>query len=100
MDIDYKRISDAVKVGKAVENGLINAREMVNIVQTANRFKSSIVLHADNKIVDVKSFLGLSISLLASSTPYKLEVHGDDEEEAKIELKRAFEKYDIKIVVL
>ncbi|RBW68754.1 HPr family phosphocarrier protein [Bacillus taeanensis] len=73
---------------------------MASIVNTANNFKSSIVLHIENKIVDVKSFLGLSVSLLSNSTQYKLEIHGDDEEEAKNEMTNAFKEYGINVEII
>ncbi|MBM7661787.1 phosphocarrier protein [Bacillus mesophilus] len=97
--MDFKKFSDAVKVNNAMKSGRINAKDMVTIVQTANNFKSSIVLHVENKIVDVKSFLGLTVSLLSKSSPYKLEVHGDDEEVAKKEMKEAFKEYGIEVEV-
>ncbi|WP_308017502.1 HPr family phosphocarrier protein [Alkalihalobacillus deserti] len=94
-----KRASDASKLGRAVQSGSINVKDMASIVNTANKFKSSIVLHIENKIVDVKSFLGLSVSLLSNSTQYKLEIHGDDEEEAKDEMKTAFAEYGISVEI-
>jgi len=72
---------------------------MASIVNTANKFKSSIVLHIENKIIDVKSFLGLSVSLMSNSNQYKLEIHGDDEETAKEEMKSAFNEYGIKVEI-
>lgn len=97
--MDFKKITDAFKVSGAIDSGRINANDMVNIVHTANNFQSSIVLHADNKTIDVKSFLGLSVSLLTPSQ-YKLEVHGNDEELAKDEMKKAFGKYGIKVEII
>ncbi|WP_264195928.1 HPr family phosphocarrier protein [Metabacillus niabensis] len=94
-----KRASNASKLASAVQSGTINVKEMASIVNTANKFKSSIVLHAENKIIDVKSFLGLSVSLMSNSTQYTLEIHGDDEEEAKEEMKKAFNEYGIKVEV-
>lgn len=98
--MDFKRLSDAFQVGRAVDSGTINAKDMVNIVHTANKFKSSIVLHTGSKIIDVKSFLGLSVSLLSQSALYKLEIHGEDEEEAKEEMKRAFKSYGVRVEIV
>ena len=36
-----------------------NNAAIVDISQTANKFRSSIVLQAENKYIDVKSILGL-----------------------------------------
>ncbi|MGM7723378.1 HPr family phosphocarrier protein [Metabacillus sp. Hm71] len=98
MDIN-KRASDATKLGRAIQSGSINVKDMASIVNTANKFKSSIVLHIENKIIDVKSFLGLSVSLMSNSSHYKLEIHGDDEEEAKKEMKSAFNEYGINVEI-
>ncbi|HZH61106.1 MAG TPA: HPr family phosphocarrier protein [Metabacillus sp.] len=94
-----KRASNASKLARAVQSGSINVKDMASIVNTANQFKSSIVLHIENKIIDVKSFLGLSVSLMSNSTQYKLEIHGDDEEAAKEEMKNAFNEYGIKVEI-
>lgn len=97
--MDFKKFSDAVKVTNAMNSGQINAKDMIGIVQTASKFQSSIVLHVGNKIVDVKSFLGLSVSLISKSSPYKLEIHGNDEDEAKAEMKAAFKEYGIEVEI-
>lgn len=94
-----KRASNASKLASAVQSGTINVKEMASIVNTANNFKSSIVLHAEDKIIDVKSFLGLTVSLMSNSTQYKLEIHGDDEEAAKEAMKNAFNEYGIKVEI-
>lgn len=96
--MDFRRMSDAFELARGIENGAINARDMVTIAHSAQKFNSSIVLHTENKTVDVKSFLGLGISLLTSSH-YRLEIHGDDEEEAKKEMTRVFEKYGFNIEI-
>ena len=59
-----------------------NNAAIVEISQTANRFRSSIVLQAENKYIDVKSILGL-FTTLVSGHAYELHVHGPDAEEAK-----------------
>jgi phosphocarrier protein HPr len=41
-------------------------RAIVDINQTASGFQSSIVLCANNKHIDVKSIIGLSVTLLSS----------------------------------
>ena len=70
-----------------------------DIVHVAHQFKSSIVLHTPNRNVDVKSFLGLSVSLV-QGTDYKLEIHGEDEEEAKKEMVKAFSDFGIKVTLV
>lgn len=100
LQMDFnKRASDASKLARAVQSGSINVKDMASIVNTANKFKSSIVLHIEDKIVDVKSFLGLTVSLMSNSTQYKLEIHGDDEEEAKEEMINAFKEFGINVEV-
>ncbi|RSK25710.1 HPr family phosphocarrier protein [Bacillus sp. HMF5848] len=90
------RITDAIKSSKGLETGAIDGRKMVNIVHTANNFKSSIVLHTPTRTIDVKSFLGLSVSLLEGEE-YKLEIHGDDQEEAKKVMNQSFSEYGITV---
>jgi phosphocarrier protein HPr len=71
---------------------------IVDIAQTAGKFKSSIVLQFDNKYIDVKSILGLFTTLISEST-YELHVHGPDEAEAKQAMAEVFEKHGLKISV-
>lgn len=65
------------------------AKAVVEINQTANTFRSSIVICTDDKHIDAKSILGLTYSVLSSKT-FKLEIHGPDEEKAKIAMVRVF----------
>lgn len=69
---------------------------IVEISQTANKFRSSIVLQYDNKYIDVKSILGLFTTLLTSSN-YDLHVHGPDADEAKKAMAEVFEKHGLTI---
>jgi phosphocarrier protein HPr len=71
---------------------------IVDIAQTAGKFKSSIVLQFDNKYIDVKSILGLFTTLISESN-YELHVHGPDEEEAKKTMAEVFEKHGLKISI-
>jgi phosphocarrier protein HPr len=75
-----------------------NNAAIVEISQTANKFRSSIVLQFENKFIDVKSILGLFTTLLEAGE-YKLHVHGPDAEEAKQAIKDVFVKYNMKIQV-
>lgn len=69
---------------------------IVDIAQTAGKFKSSIVLQYDNKYIDVKSILGLFTTLISDSA-YELHVHGPDEEEAKKAMIEVFAKHDLSV---
>lgn len=71
---------------------------IVEIAQTAGKFKSSIVLQYENKYIDVKSILGLFTTLLEESN-YELHVHGPDEAEAKRAMSQAFERHGLKVKV-
>jgi phosphocarrier protein HPr len=71
-----------------------NNAAIVEISQTASKFRSSIVLQYDNKYIDVKSILGLFTTLLSSSK-YDLHVHGPDADEAKKAMSEVFAKYDL-----
>jgi phosphocarrier protein len=76
----------------------VGVRAIVEISQTAANFKSSIVLRINNKHVDVKSILGLSITLLKTDE-YRLEIHGPDEVEAKAAMAEVFGKYRLVVEV-
>ena len=76
-----------------------NNAAIVEISQTANKFRSSIVLQYDNKYIDVKSILGLFTTLL-SSGQYDLHVHGPDAEEAKKAMGEVFAKHNLSIQIV
>ncbi|CAG7604263.1 hypothetical protein PAESOLCIP111_00680 [Paenibacillus solanacearum] len=73
-----------------------NNAAIVEISQTANKFRSSIVLQYDNKFIDVKSILGLFTTLLTSSK-YDLHVHGPDADEAKKAMAEVFAKHGLEL---
>ncbi|KZE65503.1 HPr family phosphocarrier protein [Paenibacillus sp. CMAA1739] len=75
-----------------------NNAAVVEIAQTASKFTSSIVLHSENKYIDVKSILGL-FTTLVSSHSYELHVHGPDAEEAKKAIVEVFQKHGLHISV-
>lgn len=72
---------------------------VVEISQTANKFRSSIVLQYENKFIDVKSILGLFTTLTGTGT-YALHIHGADAVEAEQELTKVFEKHNLKVEVI
>lgn len=72
---------------------------IVEVSQTANKFRSSIVLQYENKFIDVKSILGLFTTLLDSGT-YDLHVHGPDAEEATKAMVDVFGKHNLKVNVV
>ncbi|WP_336787975.1 HPr family phosphocarrier protein [Paenibacillus sp. MMO-177] len=76
----------------------LGTRTIVEINQTANTFQSSIVMKVDNRLIDVKSILGLSLSLLHDSQ-YELEIHGPDELEARAVMARLFEKHGLPVTL-
>lgn len=69
---------------------------IVEINQTASSYQSSIVLHCEDKYIDVKSILGLTLSLIRD-TGYRLDVHGPDETEARRGMKEIFEKHGLAV---
>jgi phosphocarrier protein HPr len=73
-----------------------NNAAIVEISQTANKFRSSIVLQYDNKFIDVKSILGLFTTLLTSGN-YDLHVHGPDADQAKTAMAEIFAKHNLHI---
>jgi phosphocarrier protein len=79
--------------------GGIETKAIVEMNQTANKFQSSIVLRTSDKILDVKSILGISITLLSSQS-YTLEIHGPDEKEAKSAMADVFKKHSLIVEII
>lgn len=77
----------------------IETKTIVDINKTANQFKSSIVINVNNKHIDAKSILGLSMILLGSDK-FALEIHGPDEEDAKSAMVEVFKKHSLDVVVM
>ncbi|MFP3121888.1 HPr family phosphocarrier protein [Ectobacillus funiculus] len=75
------------------------AQMVVEINETANKFKSSIVIRTDNKCIDAKSILGLSYTVL-SSQAFKLEIHGLDQEDAKVAMAHVFWKNSLPVEII
>lgn len=75
-----------------------NNAAIVELSQTANKFRSSIVLQYENKYIDVKSILGLFTTIMNSSA-YELHVHGPDAVEAKQAVLDVFAKYNLEVKV-
>ncbi|MCC3372970.1 HPr family phosphocarrier protein [Cohnella sp. REN36] len=76
-----------------------NNAAIVELSQAANKFRSSIVLQAENKYIDVKSILGLFTTLVGGHS-YELHVHGPDADEAKKELGEIFAKHNLNVTVV
>lgn len=76
-----------------------NNAAIVEISQAASQFRSSIVLQADNKYIDVKSILGLFTTLIGGHA-YELHVHGPDAEEAKAAMAEVFAKHNLNVSVI
>lgn len=76
-----------------------NNNAIVEISQTANKFRSSIVLQLQNKFIDVKSILGLFTTLLDTGS-YELHVHGPDADEATKAMIEVFAKHNLSIDVI
>jgi phosphocarrier protein HPr len=76
-----------------------NNAAIVELSQTANKFRSSIVLQAENKYIDVKSILGLFTTLVGGHS-YELHVHGPDADEAKAAVGEVFTKHNLNVKVV
>jgi len=76
-----------------------NNAAIVEISQAASQFRSSIVLQAENKYIDVKSILGLFTTLVGGHS-YELHVHGPDAEEAKQAMADVFAKHNLDVTVV
>ncbi|WP_339782747.1 HPr family phosphocarrier protein [Paenibacillus sp. FSL R7-0313] len=75
-----------------------NNAAVVEIAQTAGKFTSSIVLHSENKYIDVKSILGLFTTLISTHS-YELHVHGPDAVEAKAAMSEVFAKHGLNVSI-
>ncbi|MDU0204737.1 HPr family phosphocarrier protein [Paenibacillus sp. MAH-36] len=78
--------------------GGLETKAIIEINQAANQFQSSIVIQVGMRFIDVKSILGLSVTLFNNQT-YKLDIQGPDEEEAIEVLKGIFDKHGLKITL-
>jgi len=76
-----------------------NNAAVVELSQTANKFRSSIVLQAENKYIDVKSILGLFTTLVGGHA-YELHVHGPDADEAKSAMSDVFAKHNLNVKIV
>ncbi|UJF33437.1 HPr family phosphocarrier protein [Paenibacillus hexagrammi] len=79
--------------------GALETKAIVAINQTANQFQSSIVIQVGGRYIDVKSILGLSITLF-NNQAYELYIQGPDEEEARAVMKSVFEKHGFTLKVM
>jgi phosphocarrier protein HPr len=76
-----------------------NNTAIVEISQTASKFRSSIVLQYDHKYIDVKSILGL-FTTLVNKGKYDLHVHGPDADEAKKAMDAVFAKHHLDVHIV
>jgi phosphocarrier protein HPr len=75
------------------------AKIISEISQTANGFRSSIVIHVDTKHIDAKSILGLFTTLTGKQT-YRLEVSGEDKVAAEKAMIDIFQKNNLTIELI
>lgn len=90
------KFKEAMIVWRSIEHGYLESKKVTTLVHKAHEFNSNIILHSENNISDVKCFLDLSTSLIQGSK-FTLEVHGNDEEEAKKEMIQSFSDVGIKV---
>ncbi|SDO11069.1 phosphocarrier protein [Paenibacillus sp. yr247] len=72
----------------------LGTKAIVEINQAVNQFKSSIVIKVGKRFIDVKSILGLSITLFCNEV-YLLDIHGPDEVEARLAMVEIFSKHGL-----
>jgi phosphocarrier protein HPr len=74
-----------------IENKLgIHARAAAQIVKSASAYSSKITLAKDGLEVDGKSIMGIMMLAAAKGSTLKVQVHGDDEDEALKGLEKIF----------
>ena len=69
----------------------IHARPAALLVQTANRFSSSIFLEKDGEKINSKSIMGILTLAATYNSPIKIIADGSDEEDAVQTIARLFE---------
>lgn len=69
----------------------IHARPAAIIAQTANKFKSEILLSRDDTVVNAKSIMGVITMAAGYNTTLTLRAEGDDESAAAAAIEALFE---------
>lgn len=69
----------------------LHARAAAQLVQTANRFNSEVLVSKDDIEVNGKSIMGILLLAAPKGTDISLKVTGDDEEEAMAALTALIE---------
>ncbi len=69
----------------------IHARPAAIIAQTASRYSSEITLSRDDTSINAKSIMGVITMAAGYNTMLKLQVEGDDEQEAAAAIEALFE---------
>ncbi|MGB9771428.1 MAG: HPr family phosphocarrier protein [Candidatus Kapaibacteriota bacterium] len=82
-------IADYVEV---INPAGMHTRPAAEIVKTASKFKSKIILEVDGYSVNGKSIIGLMTLPAPQGTKVKIVADGDDEEIALKALKELFER--------
>ncbi|WP_226038507.1 phosphocarrier protein HPr [Aquibacillus saliphilus] len=60
----------------------IHARPATILIQQANKFKSEILLEFGSKVANLKSIMGVMSLAIEHGATFKINVKGDDEDEA------------------
>ncbi len=69
----------------------LHARLAAKVVQTASKFEVDIELHYNDKVIDIKSILGLMSLAIPSGQNVKVVAHGKDAEQAINEIAELLE---------
>ena len=69
----------------------LHARAAAQLVQTANRFKSEVLIEKDDIEVNGKSIMGILLLAAPKGTEISLTVNGDDETDAMDALSKLIE---------
>lgn len=73
-------------------NAVLEARPLAELVALAERYKSTIIFHMENKTVSAKSIMGIMGLGLDPGKAVTVEVTGEDEEEAIAAISDFLEK--------
>lgn len=83
-------VKESITVGAILDK---NPNYMPELVQTACRYESKIIIVHDNKNINVKSIMGVMALVVKNGATIEITADGPDENAAMIAMKTFFEEY-------
>ena len=74
-----------------VENRLgLHLRAAAKVVHVTNQFKSQVLIHSDGVVVNAKSIMNIAMLAAGKGTTVRVEVNGDDADDAIAAIETLF----------